>query len=138
MAEDGRAFSYRSFRHWGGFILSGGSAFVVDAGINTALIHFAGISPFISRLISIGCAMVWAWQMHRRVTFAVRAPASLGEFARFALVAGSANALNYAIYAAILLVWPATPPLAALIVSTAIATAVSYLGFRFGVFRREP
>ena len=116
---------------------SGGSAFLVDAGINTALIHLAGLNPFISRLISIGCAMVFAWLMHRRVTFAVAAPPSLGEFARFAAVAGSANALNYAIYAAILLAWPAT-----LAVRRAggehrpSPRAASYLGFRFGVFRR--
>ena len=81
--------------------------------------------------------MVFAWLMHRNVTFAVAAPPRLSEFARFAVVAGSANALNYAIYAAILLVWPATWPFAALVVSTGIATAASYLGFRFGVFRRE-
>ena len=137
MAEDGKPLDYRSFRHWGGFIFSGGSAFLVDAAINTGLIHLAGLSPFVSRLISIGCAMVFAWQMHRRVTFAVTAPPSLGEFARFATVAGSANALNYAIYVVILLAWPPTPPLLALVVSTAIATAASYLGFRFGVFRRE-
>jgi putative flippase GtrA len=137
MAEGSRPFSYRSFRHWGGFLFSGGSAFVVDAAINTGLIHLAGLNPFVSRLISIGCAMVWAWLMHRRVTFAVAAPPSLGEFARFAAVAGSANALNYAVYAGILLAWPAVPPLAAMIVSTAIATAASYLGFRFGVFRRQ-
>ncbi len=137
MAEGSRPFTYRSFRHWGGFLFSGGSAFVIDAGINTGLIHFAGLNPFVSRLISIACAMVWAWLMHRRVTFAVTAPPSLGEFVRFAAVAGGANALNYAVYAGILLAWPAVPPLAAMIISTAIATAASYLGFRFGVFRRR-
>ena len=137
MANTGQPFSYRSFRHWGGFIFSGGSAFVVDAGINSGLIHLAGFSPFVSRLISIGCAMVFAWLMHRNVTFAVKAPPRLSEFVRFAAVAGSANALNYLIYAGILLAWPATWPFAALVVSTGIATAASYLGFRFGVFRRE-
>jgi putative flippase GtrA len=133
---DRRPLDYRSFRHWGGFIFSGGSAFVVDAGINTALIHLFAVSPFVSRLISIGCAMVFAWLMHRRVTFAIAAPPSFAEFLRFATVAGSANALNYAVYATILVVWPSTPPLAALVISTAIATAASYLGFRFGVFRQ--
>ena len=137
MAEDRPPLDYRSFRHWGGFIFSGGGAFVVDAGINTEPHPLLGLNPFVSRLISISCAMVFAWAMHRRVTFAVTAPPSLGEFVRFATVAGSANALNYAVYAAILLVWPPTPPLAAQIVSTGIATAASYLGFRFGVFRRE-
>lgn len=136
MAE-GRPLDYRSVRHWGGFLFSGGSAFVVDAGINTGLIHLVGLSPFLSRLISIGCAMVFAWLMHRSVTFAVTAPPRWSEFLRFATVAGSANALNYGAYAVILLAWPLTLPLAALIVSTGVATAASYLGFRFGVFRRE-
>lgn len=134
---EGRPLDYRSVRHWGGFLFSGGSAFVVDAGINTGLIHFAGLNPFLSRLISIGCAMVLAWLMHRTVTFAVTSPPRLSEFLRFAAVAGSANALNYAVYAVILLAWPPTPPLAAIIVSTGVATCASYLGFRFGVFRRE-
>lgn len=134
--SDRRPLDYRSLRHWGGFVFSGGSAFVIDAGINTALIHLFAVSPFVSRLISIGSAMVVAWLMHRRVTFAVAAPPSVGEFLRFVTVAGSANALNYAVYAGILLLWPATPPLAALVISTAIATAAAYLGFRFGVFRQ--
>ncbi len=137
MAGENRPLDYRSLRHWGGFIVSGGSAFLVDAAINTGLIELVGLNPFVSRLISIGCAMVFAWLMHRNLTFAVAAPPRLSEFARFATVAGSANALNYAVYAAILLVWPPTPPLAALVVSTAIATGASYLGFRFGVFRRD-
>lgn len=136
MTDDTRSLDYRSFRHWGGFIFSGGSAFVVDAGINSGLIHLAGLSPLVSRIISIGCAMVFAWIMHRRLTFAVTAPPSLGEFLRFAGVAGTANALNYAIYAGILLAWPPAWPFVALVISTGIATAASYLGFRFGVFRR--
>ena len=74
--DDTHRLDYRSFRHWGGFIFSGGSAFVVDAGINGGLIHLLGVNPFVSRLVSIGCAMVFAWMMHRRVTFAVTAPPS--------------------------------------------------------------
>ena len=134
MSREG-GVDYRSVRHWGGFLFTGGSGFVIDAGITTGLIHFAGLDPFSSRLIGIAVAMVFAWAMHRRVTFNVAAPPSVGEFARFVGVAGSANALNYGIYALILLVWPQTWPLAALVVSTAIAACASYAGFRFGVFR---
>lgn len=128
----------RGFRHWGGFVLSGGTAFAVDAGITTALIHWAGLDPFTARLIGIVVAMVVAWLMHRRITFNVSAPPSWREFAKFAAVAWSANLLNYAIYAGILLLWPATLPFAALIASTAVATAFSYTGFRLGVFREPP
>jgi putative flippase GtrA len=127
---------YGSLRHWGGFVVTGGGAFLIDAGVTAGLIYLAGLDPFTSRLFGIGVAMVFAWLMHRRVTFNVAAPPSAGEFLRFAAVAGSANALNYAIYALTLLVWPATPPLVALLASTAIAACASYVGFRFGVFRR--
>jgi putative flippase GtrA len=127
----------RSLRHWGGFVLSGGTAFVVDAAITTGLIHLAGIGPFIARLVGILIAMAVAWLMHRRITFAVSRPPTLNEFLRFATVAWSANLLNYGVYVAVLLLWPATWPFVALLISTGIATIFSYLGFRLGVFR-EP
>jgi putative flippase GtrA len=104
--------------------------------VTTGLIHFAGLDPFSARIAGIAVAMVFAWLMHRRVAFNVAAKPSLGEFLRFAAVAGSANAFNYAVYALILLIWRETPPLLALVVSTGLATIVSYAGFRFGVFRR--
>lgn len=128
----------RSFRHWGGFILSGGTAFVVDAGITTTLINAARFDPFTARLIAVVFAMITAWLMHRRLTFAVAAPPSVREFLRFAAVAWSAAALNYGVYAVTLLVWPATLPVAALVASTAVATLFSYFGYRFGVFREPP
>lgn len=126
------------FRHWGGFIVSGATAAVVDAAVTLALVHFAGFDPFTARLIAILIAMVVAWLMHRRLTFAVTAAPSLREFLRFAAVAWSANALNYAIYAGILLVWPGALPLVAILIATAIAAVFSYVGFRFGVFRQPP
>ena len=132
------AVDHRSFRHWGGFLLSGGTAALVDAAVTTGLIHLAGRDPFSARLAGIVVAMVVAWLMHRRITFAVTAPPSLREFGKFAAVAWSANALNYAIYAVILLVKPEFSPLIALIISTGIAAVFSYLGFRLGVFREPP
>lgn len=125
-------------RHWGGFILSGGTAAAVDAVFTLALIRWTPLGPFVSRFIAIAIAMVVAWLMHRNLTFAVKAPPSLKEFLRFAAVAWSANALNYAIYVVTLLVFPAVPTLAAIVFSTGVATVASYLGFRLGVFRQPP
>jgi putative flippase GtrA len=127
---------HRSFRHWGGFILSGGTAFLVDAGLTTALIRFLHLDPFSARFLGITAAMVVAWLMHRRITFNVAAAPSWNEFGRFAAVAWSANALNYTVYALILLLHPTTLPFAALVIATAIATVFSYIGFRLGVFRQ--
>lgn len=125
-------------RHWGGFLLSGGTAAAVDAAITLALTYGLGIDRFLARFIAICIAMVVAWQMHRRLTFAVAAPSSLQEFMKFAAVAWSANALNYAIFVVTLLIFPELPTLLVIVFSTGIAAVFSYLGFRLGVFRRPP
>ncbi|MHA1157541.1 MAG: GtrA family protein [Alphaproteobacteria bacterium] len=122
-------------RHYAGFLASGGIAFLVDAGITTLLIHFAGFDPFTARIAGVLVAMVAAWLMHRRFTFNVSAPPSVAEFSRFATVAWSANLLNYIVYATILIVFAAVWPLVALVISTAVAMSFSYLGYRRGVFR---
>ncbi len=88
----------RSLRHWGGFVFSGGVAFLIDAGITTGLVRFARLDPYSARFIAILIAMVAAWLMHRRITFDVAGPPSVKEFLRFAAVAWTANALNYGIY----------------------------------------
>jgi putative flippase GtrA len=132
------ARSAQGFRHWGGFLVSGGTAAVVDASITSGMVHWAGLDPFSARIVGILVAMVAAWLLHRRLTFDVAAAPSLREFGRFAAVAASANLLNYAIYAAILLAWPATLPALAVIIATGIAAVFSYLGFRLGVFREPP
>jgi putative flippase GtrA len=129
---------HRSFRHWGGFLFSGGTAFIIDAALTTGLIRFASFNPFGARLIAILVAMVAAWLLHRRITFNVRSAPNRREFGRFAAVAWSANALNYVAYAAILLVRPATFAFLALLASTILATFFSYAGFRLGVFREPP
>lgn len=125
-------------RHWGGFLLSGGTAFIVDSSVTLALVYGAGVDRFVARVIGILVAMVVAWLMHRRITFAVAAPPTLAEFGKFAAVAWSANVLNYIVYAGFIVAWPAIPTLAAVAVATAIAAVFSYLGFRFGVFRQPP
>jgi putative flippase GtrA len=124
-------------RHWGGFLLSGGTAFVVDAGLTTLLVHF-GVDRFLARILAIACAMVVAWLMHRRVTFAMESDRSWSEFARYVGVALSANILNFAVYSVLLLVFPALHVIVAIVIATAVATVFSYLGFRLGVFREPP
>lgn len=134
--DPNRYAELRSLRHWGGFLFSGGTAFLIDAGMTFLLVHVAGLDRFLARAIAIGIAMVAAWLLHRRVTFNVSAPHSLAEFLRFSTVALAANALNFAIYSLLLIVFPAIHYLIALVIATGVATIFSYAGFRFGVFRR--
>ena len=125
----------QGLRHGAGFIASGGLAFVTDASILTLLTRGAGLDPYSARIIAIGCAMVVGFFAHRRMTFAVKKPATWKQFSKFAGVAMTASLVNYAIYAGILLLRPEIEPIFALIAATGISMCVSYVGLRFGVFR---
>jgi putative flippase GtrA len=124
------------FRHGAGFVVSGGLAFVTDAGILTLLTRGAGLDPYSARLIAIACAMVVGFFAHRTLTFAVKEPPTVAQFGKFLGVATTASAVNFAIYAGILFLRPVTDPLTALVAATAVAMCVSYVGLRFGVFRK--
>lgn len=121
--------------HWLGFLASGGAAFATDAAVLEALLHLTALSPLICRVIAIPCAMVVGWQMHRRYTFAVKTRATLREFMTFVAVGWSASAVNYAIFAGLVLAIPTLAPLVALVASSAVAMVYSYMGYRFHVFR---
>ncbi len=125
----------QSVRHGGGFLVSGLIAFSVDATTLWLLTRWGGLNPFSARVVAIGAAMVAGWQSHRRLTFNVSVPPSLGEFGRYAGIAWSAAALNYLVYAAILIARPNVPPLGAMVAATIVSMGFSYLGMRFGVFR---
>lgn len=130
--RDVRAFGLT--RHIGGFAASGAIAFAVDATVLAILTRGLGADPFLARLLAIATAMVAGWRAHRRLTFDVRQPASASEFLTYAGVAWSSAAINYLVYAAILILRPGTEPLAALVGASLVAMTASYLGMRFGVF----
>jgi putative flippase GtrA len=123
-------------RHYGGFVLAGILALTTDALILQGLIH-AGWHPLLARPLAIAVAMVVSWQVNRNVSYAMRMPPTLGEFGRFAAVSWTAQAVNYSVFSAILLLRPGTHPLLALLLASLVAMFVSYFGFRHGVFHRN-
>jgi putative flippase GtrA len=123
-------------RHYGGFALAGSMALATDAAVLTLLTRLAGLSPFLARPVGIAVAMVVSWMINRTVTFKTEAPPSITEFSRFAGVSITSQLVNYAVFAAILLAFPAFEPLVALLLACLVSMFVSYTGFRFGVFRR--
>jgi putative flippase GtrA len=124
-------------RHGLGFLVSGGTAFAVDALVLELLTVLLGINPIVARLVAISFAMVAGWLMHRTLTFAVPTPPSIAEFLRYAGVAWGAAAVNYALFVLILLARPGTEPLIALVVSSVAAMIFAYLGMRFAAFRQR-
>ena len=121
-------------KHGAGFLASGLIATATDAAILLLLTRGAGFDPFTARIIAIACAMVAGFFAHKHLTFAVRDPATVKQFASFVGVAATASAINYALYAAILLLRPQTEPLLAMLAPTLLAMAISCSGLRFGVF----
>ena len=122
-------------RHWLGFLASGLIALAVDATVLEIGVRLFSLDPLVARLGAISAAMVAGWLAHRRLTFAVSAPATLNEFARYVAAAWTTAAVNYGVFAAMLLLWPATPRLAALAGSSVVAMFFSYLAMRYAVFR---
>jgi putative flippase GtrA len=123
------------FQQLAGFIAAGLSALAIDTLTLHLLTTYAGFSPFAARPIGIGLAMVVSWAINRRFAFAVTAPPSWAEFAKFAAASALAVAVNYLVFAAILLAYPAVNPILAVIVASMISMFVSYTGYRFGAFR---
>ena len=126
-----------ALRHWGGFGVSGTLAFATDAAILEGLTRLASVPPLAARLVAIACAMVTGWLAHRWLTFAVPVPPSVKEFIAYVAVASTSAAINYGVFAAILLARPATEPFAALVASSLVAMVFAYLGMRYGAFRNS-
>lgn len=124
-------------RHWGGFLAGGGIAFAVDAGMLEFGSRVLGLQPLVARPLAIATAMVAAWIVHRTVTFAVTTRPTVDELLRYMAAAWTTAAINYALFAAILVVRPSTTPFAALFAASVVATIFSYASMRYGVFRRS-
>lgn len=124
-----------ALHHWAGFLASGLIALSVDATILETGIRLLGLHPLVARLLGISCAMVAGWLAHRTLTFMLRSRPTFREFARYAAVAWTTQAINYGTFASILIVRPTLPPLAALLLASIVATIFAYVGMRYGAFR---
>ena len=123
-------------RHWGGFIASGCLAFFVDAAVMELGVRWVGLPPLVSRIASVACAMVVAWLAHRTLTFALTTKPTRWEFIRYVAAASTTAAINYAVFAFILVAWPIAGRIPALIIASCVATIFAYVSMRYGVFRR--
>lgn len=123
------------WRHWLGFLVSGGIAFVTDVVLSKALHDIVGLAWPVSRFLAISIAMVAGWLAHRKLTFAVATAPTIAEFGRYASMAWTAAALNYVVFLALLWVFPALEPAIAIAIASAVAMAFSYLGMKLAVFK---
>lgn len=123
-------------RHWGGFLASGAIAFTVDGGVMEIGVRLFGLPTLVARLMGIACAMVAAWLCHRTLTFALATRPSVAEFFRYVASAITTAAINYVVFAVLLIMWPTLSRLLALVIASCLATFFAYVSMRYGVFRR--
>ena len=118
------------------FAFVGGVGFLTDAAVLALLLAGSALGPFFARLVSIGCAMTVTWRCNRSLTFQPSGRGALHEGARYGAVAIAVSVFNYLVYCGLLIAMPWLPPLAALVVASVVAMAISYLGYSRLVFDR--
>ena len=116
------------------FALVGGTGFLIDAALLTALHNGVGIDPFTARLISICASAFTTWRLNRSLTFGASDRSQATEGARYAAVAALTAAFNYCLYALALIISPTLPPVVAMVGATVAAMLFSYVGYSRFVF----
>ena len=117
------------------FACVGFAGLSVDTGTLALLHHGLGLDPFSSRILSIALAIFATWRLNRSVTFGRSDSGQVSEGARYYSVALITAGVNFAIYGAILLIWPVVWPVAAAVAATAVTMFMSYFGYSRLVFR---
>lgn len=111
------------------FAVAGGIGFAVDAGMLLLLLHFTALDPYSARVIAIASAMVSTWMFNRNFTFEKGGRSVASEGLRYGSVGISSALINYAIYAAALILIPDLRPIFAVVIASAVATGWSYFGY---------
>lgn len=118
------------------FAVAGATGFAIDALVLISLLHWTGLGPYAARAIAIVTAMAATFIINRTLAFGASGRPLAEEGARYGGVGLSTSLANYLIYSGVLLAIPATPPFFALVIASAAAMLLSYLGYSRLVFRR--
>lgn len=118
------------------FAVAGATGFAIDALVLISLLHWTGLGPYAARAIAIVTAMAATFLINRTLAFGASGRPLAEEGARYGGVGLSTSLANYLIYSGVLLAIPATPPFFALVIASAAAMVLSYLGYSRLVFRR--
>ncbi len=118
------------------FVFAGGVGFVADATALALLLGLTPLGPFLARILSIGFALSVTWVLNRTLTFAPSGRGVVREGARYGGVGLSTSVVNFLVYSGLLSLVPSLPPLAALVVASLAAMALSFLGYSRFVFDR--
>lgn len=119
------------------FIVVGSIGFLVDASVLAALVHGYGWGDYSARAVSFAVAVTVTWLLNRVFSFAAgRTDDRRTEYARYVAVQGIGMAINFAVYAACIVLSPFMDrwPVVALAAGCSVSLAFNYTGMRVFVF----
>lgn len=124
-------------KHFGSFILAGGSAFVVNAVVLFILAEVLGLNPYLAQVFGIWASITTSWVINRTKTFPVEQKPTLMEYTAYCISMLFSSAVNYACFV-LMLSFGAIfleHPILALIPATLISMNVSYFCMKYFVFK---
>jgi putative flippase GtrA len=116
------------------FLGVGGLGLITDLAVFTLIIAQAP-HPLLARLASLAIATLVTWRLNRALTFDHSGRRTADEAMRYAAVAASAQAVSYAVFAALVVTVLAAMPQLAVIIGAACGALVSYSGQALFAFR---
>lgn len=116
------------------FLGVGGLGLIADLAVFTAVIGH-GVPPLTARLISLSIATLITWRLNRALTFDHSGRRPADEALRYATVAAAAQAVSYAVFAALVITVFRPVPQLAVLCGAAAGAAVSYSGQALFAFR---
>jgi putative flippase GtrA len=116
------------------FLGVGGLGLITDLAVFTLLIAHEP-HPLLVRLVSLAVATLVTWRLNRALTFDRSGRHPADEAMRYAIVAGCAQAVSYAVFALLVLTVPDTTPQLAVLIGAAFGALVSYAGQSLFAFR---
>jgi putative flippase GtrA len=116
------------------FLGVGGLGLITDLAVFTAIIGH-GVPPLTARLVSLAVATLITWRLNRALTFDRSGRRPTDEAMRYTAVAAAAQAVSYAVFAALVVTVFRAIPQFAVLCGAATGAAVSYSGQILFAFR---
>ena len=114
--------SARIFR----FVVVGGLAFVLDAGLVFAVVHL-GLDVYLSRALSLIVVVLFTYVLNRQATFAATGWPSLQEVAAYVAASLIGLVINYLVFVGA--IWVKLPLLLAMAAGTIVASTFNFLAY---------
>lgn len=123
------------------FCVSGGLAFLIDAGLTQAWVSLVGLDPWSARALAFPAAVTATWLFNRSITFRVATVSGLAsEWFRYVGTQMFGLLLNLSVYAAIvgLSATAARWPAMAVAAGSVAGLFANYLGAKHVAFAQRP